>query len=127
MLSGGSKRWIGHGRKCNFQIRLTREVAILGFVECSFQVIDFGPDMNSAGQSAAVGSVIKRGELGQGSKRQVYLRNCARHAIVLELHHEIWREMNRIHQLEQGSLGVSVGNDRLAADLFASGKYDAGG
>ena len=64
---------------------------------------------------------------GQSGKRQVDLGDRARHAIVLQLHHEIGRELCRIDQFQQSALGIGIRDDGFGGNLFASREHDAAG
>ena len=56
---------IGERRDCDFQIRLLGEIAVLGFVEGAFEIINLRTDVDAAAQSAIVIFAFERGELGQ--------------------------------------------------------------
>ena len=95
MLAFGRERRIGERRNRDFEIGLLGEIAVLGFVEGALEIIDLRTDVNAAAQSAIVIFAFERGELGQSGERQVDLGDGSRHAIVLQLHYKIRRELRR--------------------------------
>src|ERR1700733_6257004 len=74
MLSGRRKRIIQNRRDRNIQIGRPGKIAVLGIVERALQVIDSGPDVNSAGERrTSVGRIPERCECGKCVEREVQL------------------------------------------------------
>src|SRR5437763_949154 len=105
---------------------MRREVAVLGFVKCALQIIDLRPNVDASSKRVAV-AILQCGETWQRGKREVYLGNCSRHSIMLQLHGEIRSQVDWIDQFEQSALGIGVRNYGFRRDLLASPEDHADG
>src|SRR5438132_2133754 len=103
---------------------MLRKVAVLGFIKSAFQVINFWPDMNASAKSIAF-AILQRRKVGQRGQGKIHLGHCTRHAVMLELHDEIGSKIRWINKLEQGALGISIGDDGPGSDLLAADKQYA--
>src|SRR5258706_11936843 len=64
VLAVGRERGIGQGRNSGFEIGLTREIAVLGFVEGALEIVDFRENVNASFEGDSV-SVFHSGESWQ--------------------------------------------------------------
>src|SRR5215831_15083596 len=97
MLAFGSKRWIGQRWDRDLQIRLSREIAVLRFVERAFEVVDLVADVNSAAQCAGL-AIVKRREVRQAGEREIHFGYRSVSAVVLQFLHEVRREVSGVGQ-----------------------------
>src|SRR5881397_3250317 len=91
LLAFRGQRWIGQRGNCDLQIRLLGEIAVFGFVESTFKIINLRPNVDAAFKCLSI--AIQRRKLRQAGQRKIDFCHGSRHAVVPELHHEIRREM----------------------------------
>src|SRR5438309_3677397 len=118
VLALGRQRRIGNRGQRDIEIWVRRELAVLGVIKSSLQVINIGANVQSPGEKIAVFSIFKRGELRQSAEREINFGRSSDAAIVAQLNDEIRLQIDGIEQLQQRAPGISVGNDRRSWQLF---------
>ena len=122
VLAAGRQAVVVQGRQGDLERWALGIFAVLGVVEGALQIVRAGghqdPALEILGAQAA--------ETGQAIERQVELGRRAAHAQVLDPAHEAGVQLGRADQLEEGALGVGVGDHPVGRQGGAVGQRDAG-
>ncbi len=106
---------------------MPREVAVLRFVESTFQVIDLGANLNAAIQKIAVALALERGEIGQTGEGEIDFCDRSHRTIIFDLLHEVRCEVSGIDQAHERAFGIGVRDHCLGGNFFPGREHDACG
>ncbi len=110
MLAFGGERGIEEGGNGDVEIGGGGKFAVLGGVEGALEVIDFGADVDTAGErfEEAVGSdgFGERGEIGEIAEGEVNFGDGAVAAEIFDALGESGIELRRVEEMEECALGV---------------------
>ena len=130
VLAFGRQRRIEKRGNGDVEIGCSGKFAVLRGVEGAFEIVDFGADVDAAGErlDEAIGThrVGERGKRRQIVEREIDLGDVAGGTDVANAQREGRIELRGIDEIEKGALGIDAGDDGFGGDFFAVGEDDAG-
>ena len=127
VIAVGGERGIENCRNGDIEPRGFREFAVLGGIKGALEVVDFGADVDAAGEGFEKAlRRVQRSESRQTGEGEIDLGDGA---IGAEIFHAVGKggvELRGIDELEKGAFGIDAGDDGFDSDFFAIGENDAG-
>src|SRR6266851_4801264 len=104
-----------------------REIAVLGGIEGALEVVDFGADVDAAGEGFEINFAFgKSGKSRQTSESEIDLGDGAIGAEMFDAVGKGGIELRGIEEMKEGALGIDARDDGLDDNFFAAGENDAG-
>src|SRR5258708_6688368 len=127
VLAVRGERGIENRRNGDVEIRSFRKFAVFGGVKGALEVIDFGADVDAAGEGFEINFAFgKSGKSRQTPESEIDLGDGAIGTEIFDAVGKGGIELRRIEEMEEGALGIDAGDDGLDGDFFAAGQNDAG-
>ena len=130
MLAFGRERRIEKRGNGDVEIRRGREFAVLRGVEGAFEIVDFGADVDAAGErldgTVGTDSVGERGKSREIVEREIDFGDGAAARMLRMRRAKVGSSCDGIDEIEEGALGVDAGDDGFGGDFFAVGEDEAG-
>lgn len=123
MLAFWRERWVEKRGDGDVEIRRGGNFAVFGSVKGALEIIDFGADVNAAGERVekSFGCVECR-EDGKTVESEMNFGDGAVGAEVADAEGEGGIELRGIKEMEECALGIDAGNDGFNFNFFAIGE-----
>src|SRR2546422_9166008 len=125
MFAFRSEGWIENRGNGDIEIGRFGELAVLGGVKGALEVVDFGADVDAAGEGLekTLGSIERR-ESRKTTESEIDFGDRAVRTKILDAVGEGGIELRRIDELEKSALGVDSRDDGFNGDFFAPREHN---
>src|SRR3989454_6959538 len=126
MFAFRSEGWIENRGNGDIEIGRFGELAVLGGVKGALEVVDFGADVDAAGEGLekTLGSIERR-ESRKTTESEIDFGDRAVRTKILDAVGKGRIKVRRINELEKSALGVDSRDDGFDGDFFAACEHDS--
>src|SRR2546422_541923 len=125
MFAFRSEGWIENRGNGDIEIGRFGELAVLGGVKGALEVVDFGADVDAAGEGLekTLGSIERR-ESRKTTESEIDFGDRAVRTKILDAVGKGRIKVRRINELEKSALGIHAGNNGVDRDFFAPREHN---